>query len=244
MLGQAPIANEQPSVFLQVEDTLQAASLPSPDVMAGRSTRVLWFMQGGALAALMLIAVSACGGLPLASDAHAKPSSHHFATASYDGPLFAPSLPLAQRPSAERMYPGSVATRPNKEGLRAGALPGDKHRPSKSALRMAAAGQSPVYEPGELTRKDFLKSTATFLLTAGATGTIVGSALLDKSWSGGKNVHTNVNASNPNPAMMPPPKKVKKPKVKKTPPAASADPAASAKPAAEAQPAAAAQPAR
>lgn len=56
---------------------------------------MLWFMQGGALAALMLIAVSACGFLPHASDASAK-HPHFLATVSNDGPLFAPSLPVYQ----------------------------------------------------------------------------------------------------------------------------------------------------
>jgi len=109
---------------------LQVASSPSPDVATGRSTRALWFMQGGALAALLLMAVvardaaakpavdsaaplakpSVDSAAPLAKpsvDSAAPPTqpAHNLAgaVALYnEGPLFAPSLPVAQPVSAER----------------------------------------------------------------------------------------------------------------------------------------------
>jgi len=71
MLGQAPFPSESASLSLQAETDHAAVAL-SQNVLTWRSTRFLW--KGIGLAALMLIGVSACAFLPLASRAPAKPS--------------------------------------------------------------------------------------------------------------------------------------------------------------------------
>jgi hypothetical protein len=71
MLGQTSLRNEMASFPLQVE-TDQAAL--SEDVASQRSTRFLW--TGFGVAVLMLIGVSTCVVLPVASHALASPPGH------------------------------------------------------------------------------------------------------------------------------------------------------------------------
>lgn len=131
MLGQSSLPSENPSLALQVE-AHQAASMPCPDATTGRNTRIVWFLQGGALAIVLLIGVSVFA--PLSSHASAQTASFvpevAMATGN-DGLNFAPPMPVAN--------PTGYSNGP----MRPAAVSFRKQQPI-SAPRMTGQGGEPM----------------------------------------------------------------------------------------------------
>jgi hypothetical protein len=138
MLGQAHLATERPSLRLQVETDQTAFS---QDVASRRRTRFLW--TGIGFVIFMLIGVSACGAVPLASHVHAKAVNLDHSVA------FIPAVPVLSRAG----NPESVHTSPT------GLLPADpaavKRQHPLAALRMSGkAGVSRTWSSRQAARVD------------------------------------------------------------------------------------------
>lgn len=129
MLEQAP--NEKPSLPLEFETDQTAFS---QDVVSQRNTRLIW--AGFGFAALMLIGVSACELVPLASYASTNPS--RFSTAAYK-----PSLP-ALSPGGIRpaMHPASFR-RPAHVRMQEISSPASEGSPAEARQSPAEARPPP-----------------------------------------------------------------------------------------------------